>query len=69
MPERHKDTWPVARWREFVAAGSLLTRLPLPRVELPDQQAVAAGVWAYPIFGAIIGGLGATAYGLAHSAG
>lgn len=69
MTEHDKDTWPVARWREFVAAGSLLTRLPLPRVEMSGTQTVAAGVWAYPVFGAIIGGLGASAYSLALMAG
>ena len=69
MTGRDSDTWPVARWREFIAAGSLLTRLPLPRVEMSEPGAVANGVWAYPVFGALIGGIGAAAYALAHAAG
>ena len=69
MATQSSDTWPAARWREFVAAGSLLTRLPLPRVEMTDPQTMANGVWAYPVFGAVIGGFSATAYALAHAAG
>ncbi len=54
------------RLAELVLAFGLLTRLPLPRAMIPDEPAdPAAAVWAYPVAGAVVGGLSAIAYGLA----
>jgi adenosylcobinamide-GDP ribazoletransferase len=47
-------------WAEFLAALTLLTRLPVsgwaPRGQWPDS---ADAVWAYPVAGLIVGGAGA----------
>ena len=54
------------RLGELVLAFGLLTRLPLPRALIPDEPAdPASAVWAYPVAGAVAGGLAALAYGLA----
>lgn len=50
------------RVRQFAAAVGLLTRLPIWRA-IPDSPAnFAASVWAYPIVGALVGGIGAGIY-------
>ena len=52
MSSDAKISWLSARRREFRAAGGLLTRLPLAR---SDPEMPPGSVWAYPIFGALIG--------------
>lgn len=50
--------------RQFAAATGLLTRLPIWRV-VPDAPAnFAAGVWAYPVVGGIVGAIGGFIYAL-----
>ncbi|MEC7259603.1 MAG: adenosylcobinamide-GDP ribazoletransferase, partial [Pseudomonadota bacterium] len=65
MPENDK----ADRARDILVALALLTRLPLPR--LPDAafQHQARVVWAFPLAGLIVGGLGALAGMLALHAG
>ena len=57
---KHDST--TAAWGVVIAAFGLLTRLPLP------QRAVTAGpraAWAWPLVGAVVGGLSAAAGALA----
>lgn len=45
--------------RQFWLAAVLLTRLPLPRLSEHDFATGARAVWAYPLVGLIVGGIGA----------
>lgn len=48
---------------EFLAAFTLLTRLPVGRFDgARAHNAFAGAVWAYPIVGVVIGSIGATVY-------
>jgi adenosylcobinamide-GDP ribazoletransferase len=46
------------RWGELVGAFMLLTRLPVAPLAL-RQPAMGACIWAYPIVGLVVGGIGA----------
>ena len=48
--------------REFVAAATLLTRLPLWRLAPGLPPDPARCIWAYPVVGAVVGGIGAGVY-------
>ncbi len=50
------------RVRQFAAATGLLTRLPIWRLVPQSPANFAASVWAYPIVGAVVGGIGAILY-------
>ncbi len=51
----------------FLTALAFLTRFPIPsRLHLTPIKPQAAVLWAYPLVGAVIGGLAAVAWGLAH---
>jgi adenosylcobinamide-GDP ribazoletransferase len=54
-----------ARLAELAAAVTLLTRLPVHRLPLATAPNSASAVWAYPLVGALVGGIGAAAYWLA----
>ena len=58
----------IRRWHEFLAALMLLTRLPVGRL-LPACPAAAECVWAYPLVGVVVGGVGAAVLWLARAAG
>ncbi len=58
----------IRRWHEFLAALMLLTRLPVGRL-LPTCPAAAECVWAYPLVGLVVGGVGAAVLELARAAG
>ena len=55
-------------WAIWVLAVGLLTRLPLPRLDL-DANRSATAAWAWPLVGAVVGGIGAGAGALAMAAG
>jgi adenosylcobinamide-GDP ribazoletransferase len=56
----------TARRRELAAAFGLLTRLPLGRaLPAPDTVDAAAGVWAYPVVGLVVGLLTGLVYAVA----
>jgi len=60
----------VRRWAEFVAALTLLTRLPAARlVGRGPWPGEAASVWAYPVVGALVGGVGGGTLWLAERGG
>lgn len=48
--------------RELVAAAMLLTRLPLWRLAPGPPPGPARCIWAYPVVGAVVGGIGAGTY-------
>ena len=48
--------------REFITAAMLLTRLPLWRLALGPPPDPARCIWAYPVVGAVVGGIGAGVY-------
>lgn len=54
---------------QFAAAWTLLSRLPWPFAVPRDPGAIGRGVWAFPIVGALLGGLGGGAYWLGREAG
>ena len=58
----------IRRWHEFLAALMLLTRLPVARL-LPTCPAAAECVWAYPLVGVVVGGVGAAVLELASATG
>ena len=62
-------TFLARRLDEFVLAMTLLTRIPMPPATAGDPAALARALWAYPLVGALIGGIGAITLVLARSAG
>jgi len=48
-------TWISARLTDLLLAFALLTRLPLPRLNLTSPVAVGNYVWAFPLVGLVIG--------------
>ncbi|MDX2287336.1 MAG: adenosylcobinamide-GDP ribazoletransferase [Hyphomicrobiaceae bacterium] len=52
---------------EMVLAAALLTRLPLPRIEIVTGAHLASAFWAYPVVGAIVGAFGAGAYAVCEA--
>jgi len=56
-----------ARGAELAAAFTLLTRLPVHRLPLGSAPNSASAVWAYPLVGAAVGGIGGAAYWLASA--
>ena len=59
--------WLRARFDEIRLAMMLLTRLPVGRIERRTELADA--VWAYPLAGALVGGLAGAVFALASHAG
>ncbi|NJM35485.1 MAG: adenosylcobinamide-GDP ribazoletransferase [Rhodomicrobium sp.] len=57
------------RGEEFGLAMGLLTRFPLPGFKTRSAATLASAFWAYPLAGALIGGLSAGAFWLSLSAG
>jgi adenosylcobinamide-GDP ribazoletransferase len=58
----------LRQWAEEAAlAFGLLTRFPLPSFEKRTPASLASAFWAYPLAGAVIGGVGAAAFYLASS--
>jgi len=55
------------RGAELAAAFTLLTRLPVHRLPLGSAPNSARAVWAYPLVGAAVGGIGGAAYWLASA--
>jgi adenosylcobinamide-GDP ribazoletransferase len=53
-----------ARLTELAAAVTLLTWLPVHRLPLGSAPNSASAVWAYPLVGALVGGIGGGAYWL-----
>jgi len=52
------DPGPILEMRDIPRAAMLLTRLPAPGA---DDRRAAAAAWAWPLIGAVVGGLAATA--------
>jgi adenosylcobinamide-GDP ribazoletransferase len=52
----------------FIALG-FYTRLPFPHDRANAGEGLARASWAAPVAGAVVGAIGALAYGLAHAAG
>jgi adenosylcobinamide-GDP ribazoletransferase len=53
------------RLDELILAVTLLTRIPMPPAREGDSAALGRAIWAYPLVGALIGGIGAALYWLA----
>ncbi|MEO1206065.1 MAG: adenosylcobinamide-GDP ribazoletransferase [Pseudomonadota bacterium] len=56
------------RFEEALLAVMLLTRIPLPPVDIKTRANLASSVWAFPLVGSSIGCVGALAVWLAQSA-
>lgn len=56
------------RTEELALAISLLTRFPLPPFERRSSADLGSAFWAYPVIGALIGGLGVAVFWLAKKA-
>jgi adenosylcobinamide-GDP ribazoletransferase len=54
---------------QFGAAWTLMSRLPWPFAVPQDMAAIARGVWAFPILGALLGALAGGVYWLGHALG
>jgi adenosylcobinamide-GDP ribazoletransferase len=52
----------ATRLDELILAFTLLTRIPMPPARAGDGDALARAVWAYPIVGAVVGGVGALVF-------
>lgn len=62
--------WATARLAELAAALGLLTRLPVHRWPMPpDAAGFTRAVWAYPLAGAVAGGLGGLGFWAAGALG
>ena len=57
----------AARADELILATTLLTRIPMPPARHGDSAALARAVWAYPLVGALVGGIGALVFTLARA--
>ena len=57
----------AARADELILAATLLTRIPMPPARHGDSEALARAVWAYPLVGALVGGIGALIFTLARA--
>ncbi len=55
--------------REFAASLMLLTRLPVWRLHLAQPDRPGDALWAYPLVGVVVGGIGMLAFWAAHSLG
>ena len=51
---------------ELASAFTLLTRLPVHRLSLPRLTVQSQAVWAYPVVGAAVGGIGGLVYWFSH---
>lgn len=69
MTSPNVSNWIEQRYLEFLAAGGLLTRLPIPPSRYPRQTPPADGIWAFPVIGCIVGACSALAYALSQYAG
>jgi adenosylcobinamide-GDP ribazoletransferase len=61
--------WLAERTGELKTSIAFLTRLPLAGVAPVTGAALAPAVWAFPIVGVVVGGIGAVVYALAHRVG
>jgi adenosylcobinamide-GDP ribazoletransferase len=61
--------WLAERASELKVAMVFLTRLPLGRMAPAGAASLAQAVWAFPLAGIIVGGIGAVVYALAHRIG
>ena len=57
--------WPGGLATDLKVGILFCTRLPLPHAEPIESGDVARAGWAFPLVGALVGGIGALAYGLA----
>jgi adenosylcobinamide-GDP ribazoletransferase len=57
------------RLDELILALTLLTRIPMPPARAGDSAALGRAVWAYPLVGALVGGMGAAAFAAARALG
>jgi adenosylcobinamide-GDP ribazoletransferase len=64
-----RDDWPSRLTRDLTVALAFYTRLPIPHADAAVGEELARASWAAPIAGAVVGAIGALAYGLAHAAG
>jgi adenosylcobinamide-GDP ribazoletransferase len=56
-----------SRADEVVLAMTLLTRIPMRPARSGDSAALAKAVWAYPLVGALVGGIGALLFTMARA--
>jgi adenosylcobinamide-GDP ribazoletransferase len=57
--------WPSGLATDLKVGILFCTRLPLPHAEPIERGDVARAGWTFPLVGALVGGIGALAYGLA----
>jgi adenosylcobinamide-GDP ribazoletransferase len=63
MEHAGKPLGPLARLAdEFILAMTLLTRIPMPPAKAWDEAALGRSIWAYPLVGALMGGIGAAVF-------
>src|SRR5215469_5256645 len=61
--------WAGRLTSDFMIALAFYTRLPIPHHPGIAGEDLAHASWAAPVAGAVVGAVGALAYGLAHAAG
>src|ERR1051326_8470445 len=66
---RGGDDWIVRAIGDLMVALGFYTRLPFPHGHPHLGEELAQASWAAPVAGALVGGVGALAYALAHAAG
>jgi adenosylcobinamide-GDP ribazoletransferase len=66
---RSGDDWAGRLTSDLMIALGFYTRLPIPRHPAIVGEELARASWAAPVAGAVVGAVGALAYGLAHAAG
>jgi adenosylcobinamide-GDP ribazoletransferase len=62
-----RDHWVVQRLIDLKIGAIFLTRLPLSHGRPIEKGELSRALWAAPVIGAVVGGLGAVIYGFAHS--
>jgi adenosylcobinamide-GDP ribazoletransferase len=66
---RRGDDWIGRATGDLRVALAFYTRLPVPHDRAPAGEELGKASWAAPLAGAIVGAIGALAYGLAHAVG
>ena len=58
---------PLALLADIAACMAFLTRAPVTTAGLDGDRGLARSAWAFPVVGALVGGLGAVVYAIAAS--
>lgn len=67
---RAKPSTPLQRMcEEVLLATTLLTRIPVPRFTVQTKADLGTAFWAYPLVGALVGGIGAVVFAVCAALG